>query len=111
MQMIFIVHKQNPEINKKTIPIIPSLVTQMKKFESQGVQWVKDLALSLEWLGLLLWHRFDPWPGNFHVPWGWPKKFCFKSKIKNSLEYRLLVYVLCSLHIACVPTICRYTRT
>ena len=23
-------------------------------------QWVKDLALSL------LWHRSDPWPGNFH---------------------------------------------
>ena len=23
---------------------------------------VKDLALSL------LWHRFDPWPRNFHMP-------------------------------------------
>lgn len=26
------------------------------------VQWVKDLMLSLLWLWLLLWHRFDPWP-------------------------------------------------
>ena len=25
-------------------------------------QWVKDLAL------LHLWHRFDPWPGKFHMP-------------------------------------------
>ena len=24
-------------------------------------QWVKDLALSLQWLRSLLWHRFDPW--------------------------------------------------
>ena len=31
-------------------------------------QWVKDLALSL------LWQEFDPWPGNFQMPWGQPKK-------------------------------------
>ena len=24
-------------------------------------QWVKDLVLSLQWLGLLLWRGFDPW--------------------------------------------------
>ena len=30
-------------------------------------QRVKDPKLSLQWLGLLLWHWFDPWPGNFHV--------------------------------------------
>ena len=30
--------------------------------------WVKDLALSLQrQLGFLLWHRFDPWPENFHM--------------------------------------------
>ena len=23
---------------------------------------IKDLELSLLWLGSLLWHRFDPWP-------------------------------------------------
>ena len=28
-------------------------------------QWVKDLALSLLWLGSQLWgHGFDPWPKN-----------------------------------------------
>ena len=28
-------------------------------------QWVKDLVLSLLWFSLLLWHKFNPWPGNF----------------------------------------------
>ena len=32
------------------------------------VQWVMDLVLSL------LWYSFDPWPGNFHMPWVWQKK-------------------------------------
>ena len=35
---------------------------------SLAVQWVQDLVLSLQQLGSLLWRRFDPWPGNFHVP-------------------------------------------
>ena len=30
-------------------------------------QQVKDLTLSLLRLRLLLWHRFAPWPGNFHT--------------------------------------------
>ena len=34
---------------------------------------VKDPALSLQWLGSLLWHRFDPWPGIFHRPRVRPK--------------------------------------
>ena len=37
-------------------------------------QWVnKDLVLLLEHFESLLWHRFNPWPGNFHVPQVWPK--------------------------------------
>ena len=36
-------------------------------------QWVKDLA-SLQWLRLLLWHGFDPWPGNVHRLWGHGRK-------------------------------------
>ena len=27
-------------------------------------QWVRDPALSLKQLGLLLWHGFNPWPRN-----------------------------------------------
>ena len=30
------------------------------------VQQVKDLTLSLQCLGSLLWHGFSPWPGNIH---------------------------------------------
>ena len=37
------------------------------------VQWVMDLALSLLWLGLLLWRGFDPWPWTFCMLQAWPK--------------------------------------
>lgn len=33
-------------------------------WSSLVVQQVKDLALSLQQLGLLLWHEFDPWLGQ-----------------------------------------------
>ena len=36
-------------------------------WSSLVAQWVKDLALSLQWFGLLLWPGFDPWPGKFHM--------------------------------------------
>ena len=35
---------------------------------------VKDLALSLLWLGLLLWYGFDPWPGEVPHAKGAAKK-------------------------------------
>ena len=34
----------------------------------------KDLVVSLQQLGLLLWRGFDPWPRNFHMLWARPKK-------------------------------------
>ena len=42
-------------------------------------QGVKDLVLSLQWLGSLRWGRFDPWPGNLHMPWAQPEKSCYIS--------------------------------
>ena len=43
--------------------------------------WVKDpVALSLQRLRWLLWLEFDPWPGNFHMPWAWPNKPTNKKK-------------------------------
>ena len=36
-----------------------------EKIKSSVAQQVKDLALSLQWLGLLLWCEFNPWPGAF----------------------------------------------
>ena len=44
------------------------------------VQQVKDLVLSLQQLGSLLWHKLDSWPRNFHMPWAWPKKTLHKSR-------------------------------
>ena len=35
---------------------------------------LKDLVLSLQQLGSLLWRRFDPWPGNFRMPQAQPKR-------------------------------------
>ena len=49
----------------------------IKKKNSQSslvAQWVKDLALSLLWLGSLLWHRFHPWTGKFSMLWAQPEK-------------------------------------
>lgn len=37
-------------------------------WSSLVAQWVKDLALSLQWFGPLLWHGFNSWPGNSYVP-------------------------------------------
>ena len=42
-----------------------------KKGRSLAAQWVKDPALSLLWLGSVLWHGLDPWPRNFHMPQAW----------------------------------------
>ena len=59
-------------------------------------QWVKDLTVAsqvtakaqvrspaqssgLKDLALLqLWLKFNPWPGNFHMPWVWPLKYVYK---------------------------------
>ena len=31
-------------------------------------QWVTDPVLSLPWLWLQLWHKFDPLPRNYCMP-------------------------------------------
>lgn len=38
------------------------------------MQWAKDPALILQQLTLLLWCRFDAWPGKLHMPQAWPKQ-------------------------------------
>ena len=48
-------------------------------------QQLKDLVLSLQHLGLLLWCRFNPWPRNFHMSQAWQKK---KKEVKI-LQIRL----------------------
>ena len=49
-------------------------------------QQVKDQALSLQWLGLLPWLRFDSWPGNFHMPQAQPKK---KTRVQKAATLRI----------------------
>ena len=34
----------------------------MRKYQVEDINTLKDLALSLPWLWLLLWRGFDPWP-------------------------------------------------
>ena len=34
--------------------------------------WVKGPALSVPWLGSLMWHGFYPWPENFCMLQVWP---------------------------------------
>ena len=41
---------------------------------------VKELAFSLQQLGSMLWHRFDLWPRNFHMPEAWKKQERKKRK-------------------------------
>ena len=58
----------------------------MLKIETRGslaAQWVKDLALSLQRLGSLLWCGFEPWPGNFPHGAGAAKK---KKKRREGRE-------------------------
>ena len=56
----------------------------LKKFLfwiSLVVQGVKDLALSLQWLGLLLWYRFDPWNRNFDMLWAYREKSSYFTQL------------------------------
>ena len=48
----------------------------------------QDLALSLPWLGQLLWLRFDPWPMNFCMQRVLPKTNKQKQKVINAKEIR-----------------------
>ena len=50
---------------------------------------VKDWALSLQWLGLLLWCGFDPWPGNFHA-WARSKT----SKNPTSSMFKIIAHYI-----------------
>ena len=49
-------------------------IPKEKEKSSLVAQGVKGPVLSLLRLGLLLWYRFDFWPGNFHMLWAQPIK-------------------------------------
>ena len=52
------------------------------------VQLVKDLGLSLQQSGWLLWRGFSPWPRNFYMLWAWPKGKEKRQKEKGNREQR-----------------------
>ena len=45
--------------------------------------------MSLLWLRLLLWCMFNPWPGNFCMPWAQQKKKKKEKKIRSARQYRV----------------------
>lgn len=49
---------------------------RFKEFACWVPSWCSrlSLALSLQALGSLLWHKFDSWPRNFYIPRVQPKK-------------------------------------
>ena len=46
-------------------------------------QWVKETALSVRQLLLLLWRGFDPWPRKIHMV-----QVLLKKKKKKEKEYK-----------------------
>ena len=65
--------QKKPHIPKQINKDVP-VEEKKAMLEFPCVQQVKDLALSLQWAGLLLWHRFDPWPRDLHMLWVQPKE-------------------------------------
>ena len=54
-------------LNLESLSALSPVYLKATVQSSLVVQRVKDPALSLQWLRSLLWPRFSPWPGNFHM--------------------------------------------
>ena len=65
---------------KEGYPEEENETSRRRELSSLVVQWVKDLTWSLLWL------RFDPWAGNHHMLWVWPKKKKFQSFKKDRIS-------------------------
>ena len=64
------------KIHEKMLNIANCQGNANQNYNEVGVLWSavsQDLALSLLWLGLLLWPGFDPWAGNLCMSLAWPK--------------------------------------
>ena len=71
--------RQKKKKKKKVVKMGSFLVTQQ----------VEDLALSLLWVWLLLWHRFNPWTRNFQMPQVRP------TKMVKMANFILCTYFYC----------------
>ena len=61
-------------------------------WSSLPVQQVKDPVLSLQWPGSMLWWGFEPWPRNFHMPQGQPKKKKNKKKKASNITISFCIF-------------------
>ena len=50
----------------KNLTVAAWVIVEVQVQALAGCNGLKDLALTQLWL------RFNPWPGNFHVPQVWP---------------------------------------
>ena len=71
-----------------------SSVQDTTEMEFPVTQWIKDLALSLQQFGSLLWHRFNPWPWNCMLwvrPKGWVtiQDYLIRSKAGSQSQIQL----------------------
>ena len=69
---------------RSSSPFYFRMALEAKVGSSLVAQWAKDPALSLLWL------RFDPWPGKFHMPWERQKKKKKKKKAPRSKHKKCL---------------------
>ena len=78
----------------------PQCILPISKFKillpqiSLVAQQVKDWVLSLLWLGLLLWHRFNSWPGKFHMLWVWAKQSKANKQTKTNKQVIKFFYLI-----------------
>lgn len=54
-------------------------------------QWVKGLVWLWQRLSSLLWHGFNPWPGNFCRLWTWLEKPYVQKHSSMSYHVRTLL--------------------
>ena len=83
----------NPIHNFRTFSSSPEeTLYQLKVIpgSSSVLQWVKDPALSLQWLGSLLRHEFNSWPRKFHMLWVGQKTLPKKNKKSHSIFHPFL---------------------
>ena len=76
-------------VRKGKIALLGNLRRKWEFRSSLVAHWVKDLALSLQWL------RFSHWPGNFHMPKAWPKKKRRRRRKKITLYHCFFYFYFC----------------
>ena len=87
------------EFKFQTVSFVPgrswtTLLFKTLPRSSIVAQQVKNPVLSLQWLGSLLWHMFNPWLGNFHILWACGNK-TKQNKNKNKNTKKLSPVTSC----------------